>query len=144
MSDETAAAEEAEAEAEEYAAKLRDIEAEARQKIQEAIADGTVELLEMFAEGRVENCVNMETEVLGTCVISVRHLDEVGVLAKILQVLRGNGINVNQMSNRIFLGSVAAVATIAVGQAPTPEALDELRSIDEVLGISVNPLTHDG
>ena len=35
----------------------------------------------MFAEGRVENCVNMETEVLGTCVVSVRHLDKVGVLA---------------------------------------------------------------
>ncbi|MDH3754090.1 MAG: NAD(P)-binding domain-containing protein [Acidimicrobiia bacterium] len=104
---------------------------------QEAIADGTLEVLERFAAGGIENCVNMETGRLGVSTIVVRHLDEVGVLAQVLAVLRANGINVKQMSNEVFVGSVAAVAAIAVDKEPSSDAVAALESIEQVLGVAI-------
>ncbi len=103
---------------------------------QESVADGMVEVIEAYAAGGVENCVNLETRALGTRTLSVRHLDEVGVLAKVLDVLGRQGHNVQQMANNIFVGGAAAVATINVDGEPTDAVLDELRAIDEVLAVS--------
>ncbi|NNE74557.1 MAG: hydroxyacid dehydrogenase [Acidimicrobiales bacterium] len=104
---------------------------------QGAVADGTVAVIEAFAAGRVDNCVNMEPAARGVGTLVVRHLDKVGVLAQVLQLLRGAGINVKTMQNQIFAGSKAAVATISVDGDITPALLDGLSNIDEVIGVSM-------
>ncbi|HEY5727038.1 MAG TPA: phosphoglycerate dehydrogenase [Acidimicrobiia bacterium] len=105
---------------------------------QEAIADEVVEIIYDFARGVVRNCVNLASDPHGTVVISVRHHNRVGVLARVLGILRGAGLNVQQMDNRILAGQLAATATIHVYGELTDETVAEVRSSKDVIGVSVS------
>ena len=107
------------------------------EQAQAAIAAGAVEIIDAFAAGEARNCVNLAPRGRGSAMLTVRHLDKVGVLARVLDLLRAAGLNVEHMQNRIFAGGTAAVATIDVaGTVPAdlPAALD---AIPEVLGVSL-------
>ena len=69
--------------------------------------------------------------------LTVRHHDRVGVLASVLAILRKEQLNVSNMQNRVFAGSKAAVASIDIGRLPTPELVDEVQSLEDVIYISV-------
>jgi ACT domain-containing protein len=71
--------------------------------------------------------------------LSIRHYDEVGVLAQVLQALRRSGHNVQQMQNQVFVGSGAAVASIGIKGVPEQDLLDQLSDIAEVIGVSASP-----
>jgi len=103
---------------------------------QEAVAEGTVEVLEEYRTGSIINCVNLEQAPHRTATLSVRHYDRVGVLASVLQELRGCGLNVANMSNRIFAGSQAAVATIEVFGAVDRQLLEAVRALPDVIQVS--------
>jgi D-3-phosphoglycerate dehydrogenase / 2-oxoglutarate reductase len=105
---------------------------------QDATAGGTVDTILAYARGEVRNCVNLETQPVGTCSLTVRHRDEVGVLSEVLGVLKSASVNVGQMENRIFAGSEAAVATITCEQPVTDEVADRIRAVEHVLGVRVN------
>lgn len=106
---------------------------------QAAIAAGTVEVIEAYLGGRVINCVNLVSEPAGGFVLTVRHLDKVGVLAKIFSSLRGAGLNVKQMENQLFTGSVAAVASIQLEHEPEDDLIRQLETDDDVLAVSLAP-----
>lgn len=107
------------------------------EQAQSAIAEGTIDVIENYAAGRVQNCVNLIDEALGTCVLSVRHVDRVGVLAKVFADLRNAGCNIQQMQNQVFLGSAAAVASINVEGELSPELLAKIESDDDIIAVSV-------
>ena len=100
---------------------------------QASIADGVLEVIRAFEQGAPVNCVNLVLQPTATTQLVIRHLDRVGVLAKVLDVLRQHGLNVQQMHNQVFEGGRAAVASIHVNGALGPEVLTELDAIDEVL-----------
>lgn len=102
-----------------------------------AIADGVVETIKAFASGDPINCINLAPRGTGSCTLTIRHHDRVGVLAAIFGVLRGGGLNVQHMENRVFLGRTAAVASIDVSAAPSETALEEILAHPDVLGVSV-------
>lgn len=104
---------------------------------QAAVVAGTLEVLTEFAAGKIINCVNLDDSGRGTSTIVVRHQDRVGVLAQVFGVLRSHGINVQQMSNQVFLGGEAAVASVNVASDPDLTAVDELTAIPEVFGVDV-------
>ena len=104
---------------------------------QEAVADGAAEVIEEYRNGSVINCVNLESAPHKTATLSVRHYDRVGVLASVLQELRSRNLNVANMSNRIFAGSQAAVATIGVFGAVDEGLLDGVASLPDVIHVSV-------
>ncbi len=104
---------------------------------QRSVADGTVEVIEAYLAGSPINCVNLRSEPSGTLSLTVRHLDRVGVLAKVFAVLRSNGLNVQEMQNQVFEGGQAAVATINVNRTPDDDVVGELVGIDEVLNVTV-------
>ncbi len=104
---------------------------------QRAIADGTISVIQAFTEGRAENCVNMARFTHGTHTLSVRHLDRVGVLAQVLEILRTAGHNVQRMQNQVFDGGHAAVAAMEIVGGPTDAVLDKLGKIDEVIAVTV-------
>lgn len=106
---------------------------------QRAVADGTVAVIESYATGAVLNCVNLTQEALGTCVLSVRHLDQVGVLAKVFAIIRSNGLSVKQMQNQVFDGGQTAVATINVEGDCSSDFLTSVSAVEEVLAVSVGP-----
>ncbi|MCY4421685.1 MAG: NAD(P)-binding domain-containing protein [Acidimicrobiaceae bacterium] len=104
---------------------------------QEAVAEGTAEVIEAYRTGSVVNCVNLEQTPERTATLSVRHHDRVGVLAAVLEELRRSRLNVATMRNQIFAGSVAAVATIDVAGTVEDELLDAVRSLPDVIHVSV-------
>ena len=104
---------------------------------QNAIATGTVAVIQAYVRGRVTNCVNLVEEDLGDVVVTIRHLDRVGVLAKIFETLRAAELNVQQMENKIFSGSIAAVASINLDGEPPPTVLEAIVGDDDVLAVSV-------
>ena len=104
---------------------------------QEAVAEGTVEVIEEYRSGSVVNCINLESAPHRTATLSVRHYDRVGVLASVLEELRRGNLNVANMSNRIFAGSQAAAATIDVFGTIDDDLLDAVRSLADVIHVSV-------
>jgi D-3-phosphoglycerate dehydrogenase len=105
---------------------------------QEAIAAEAVRIITVFAAtGDVPNAVNIAVTTPAVCALSVRHLDRPGVLAACLDAISRAGINVQGMSNTVFAGAEAAVATISLEVRPSDELLAAIRATDNVLDASV-------
>jgi len=104
---------------------------------QRAIAQGVTEIVDAFMGGEARDCVNLDPDRLGSLALSVRHLDEVGVLAQVLDTLRTAHLNVQHMVNRVFRGGEAAVAFIDVEGEVSAELLETLGAIPHVLGVSL-------
>jgi D-3-phosphoglycerate dehydrogenase len=95
---------------------------------QEAIAAETVRIVREFKEtGRVPNVVNLARQTPATHRLVVRHLDRPGVLAVVLDAIKGEHINVQEMENIVFDGAEAAVARINLDNAPSRDMLDRLK-----------------
>ena len=96
---------------------------------QEAIAAETVRVIRTFKEtGRVPNVVNLSRQSPATHTLVVRHRDRPGVLASVLDRIRAESINVQEMENVIFEGSEAAVARINLEAALPAEVLERLKA----------------
>ena len=96
---------------------------------QEAIAAETVRIVREFKEtGNVPNVVNLAKQTPATHRLVVRHLDRPGVLASVLDAIKAEQINVQEMENIVFDGASAAVARINLDNAPSPGMLQKLRS----------------
>jgi D-3-phosphoglycerate dehydrogenase len=96
---------------------------------QEAIAAETVRIIQSFKEtGQVPNVVNLAQRTPATHRLVVRHRDRPGVLAQVLDAIKAEQINVQEMENIVFEGAEAAVARINLDKAPSPATLDRLRA----------------
>jgi D-3-phosphoglycerate dehydrogenase len=99
---------------------------------QEAIAAETVRIIQSFKEtGQVPNVVNLAQRTPATHRLVVRHRDRPGVLAQVLEALKAEHINVQEMENIVFEGAEAAVARINLDKAPSQTTLDRLRAGNE-------------
>src|ERR1043165_5864073 len=95
---------------------------------QEAIADVTVRIVKSFkSTGQVPNVVNLAARTPATHRLVVRHRDRPGVLAQVLDAIKAEQINVQEMENIVFDGAEAAVARINLDGAPSAALLDRLR-----------------
>ena len=106
---------------------------------QEAIAAETVRIVREFKDtGKVPNVVNLARQTPATHRLVVRHLDHPGVLAAVLDAIKTEQINVQEMENIVFEGAAAAVARINLDKAPPPALLDRLRvSNADILELNV-------
>ena len=96
---------------------------------QEAIAAETVRIVAEFKQtGKVPNVVNLAQRTPATHRLVVRHLDRPGVLAGVLETLKAEQINVQEMENIVFEGAAAAVARINLDNAPSNERLRQLEA----------------
>ncbi|HZN08646.1 MAG TPA: NAD(P)-dependent oxidoreductase [Pyrinomonadaceae bacterium] len=96
---------------------------------QEAIAAETVRIVSEFKRtGKVPNVVNLAQHTPATHRLVVRHLDRPGVLAGVLDAIKAEHINVQEMENIVFEGAAAAVARINLDNAPSQESLRQLQS----------------
>ena len=96
---------------------------------QEAIAAETVRIIRSFKEtGQVPNVVNLAQRTPATHRLVVRHRDRPGVLAQVLDAIKAEHINVQEMENIVFEGAEAAVARINLDKAPSQATLDRLRA----------------
>jgi D-3-phosphoglycerate dehydrogenase len=96
---------------------------------QEAIASETVRIVREFKEtGKVPNVVNLARQTPATHRLVVRHVDRPGVLAGVLEAIKAEHINVQEMENIVFEGAAAAVARINLDNAPSDAMLNRIRS----------------
>jgi D-3-phosphoglycerate dehydrogenase len=96
---------------------------------QEAIAAETVRVIRTFKEtGRVPNVVNLARRTPSTHTLVVRHRDRPGVLASVLDRIRAESINIQEMENVIFEGSEAAVARINLEGGLASDVLERLKA----------------
>ena len=96
---------------------------------QEAIAAETVRIVQQFKEtGHVPNVVNLARQTPATHRLVVRHVDRPGVLAGVLDAIKSEQINVQEMENIVFEGAAAAVARINLDNAPSDAILNRIRS----------------
>jgi D-3-phosphoglycerate dehydrogenase len=96
---------------------------------QEAIASETVRIVREFREtGKVPNVVNLARQTPATHRLVVRHVDRPGVLAGVLEAIKAEHINVQEMENIVFEGAAAAVARINLDNAPSDAMLNRIRS----------------
>lgn len=111
------------------------------EQAQDAIAEEAVRVINTYAEtGRVLNCVNLAEHSPATHLLTVRHLDKVGVLAAVLDEVRNAGWNVQEMENLIFEGARAACARIRFDGDAKQEVVDHITAHPDVLAASVIPL----
>ncbi|HEX6151553.1 NAD(P)-dependent oxidoreductase [Nocardioides sp.] len=110
------------------------------QQAQAAIAAGVVEIIDAFVQGETPNCVNLTPSRIGSTILTVRHLDRVGVLAHVLDRLSQDRLNVEHMQNRIFRGGDAAVATIDVAGPLSDSLLADLDALPDVFGVSATAI----
>ncbi len=111
------------------------------EQAQEAVAEETVRIAkEYLLYGNVPNAVNVQKGEHATHLIIIRHADRVGVLAHVLEVLRDEGINVQEMENVILGGAKAAIAQVAVDKCPTKEAIHKVKANPNVFDASVMEL----
>ncbi len=108
------------------------------QQAQDATALEAARVVNAFAEtGDVPNCVNLATQSAATHQITVRHLDKVGVLARVLDEMSKAGWNIQEMENEVFRGAKAAVATMRFDGTVTGDVEERIAAQDDVLAVSV-------
>ena len=89
----------------------------------------------------VPNAVNLSDRTPATHLMTVRHLDRVGVLAHIFGELRSAGINVEQTDNVVFEGAQAACARIQLDREPEAEVLERIRrGSADILSVSLSSI----
>lgn len=112
------------------------------QQAQDATAEEAARVIITFDEtGTVPNCVNLAEQSTATFQMSVRHEDKVGVLASVLDEMRGAGWNIQEMENRIFQGERAATASIRFNGERDEAVVERIRSVDEVFAVSLVDLS---
>jgi D-3-phosphoglycerate dehydrogenase len=112
------------------------------EQAQQAIGDEVVRIVGHWLDtGEALNCVNRKDRSPAKGQLLVRHLDRVGVLAHVLEVISGAGISVKDMRNTIFDDTGAAVAAITLELTPGPATLNAISSeCPHVLGVEWMPL----
>ena len=112
--------------------------AAATDQAQLAIATETVRIIRSFLlEADVPNVVNVSSSAAARFQVVIRMMDKVGTFANVLAVLKRHGINVEEVSNTVFEGGVAACAKLRLLSRPTEACLAEIKAFDEVLHVDV-------
>jgi len=105
---------------------------------QEAIAQEAARVIIAYHEsGEVPNCVNLAVYSPATHQITVRHLDKVGVLAKVLNEVSHANWNVQEMENVVFDEARAACAYIRFSGFDDDDAVSRIEGIEDVLAVSL-------
>ena len=95
------------------------------------------EVLLEIQSGHVDNCVNLAVSTPATHMMTVRHVDKVGVLAAVLDEVRQAEWNVQEMENLIFDGAQAACARIRYTGSADNYVIDRIASNADVLAVSI-------
>ncbi len=107
-----------------------------------AVADETLNIVRQYLEsGTVRNCVNLSDKTPASFVVSVRHLNRVGVLADVLRIIRDDDNNVEKMENIIFSGAQGACANIQIDNRLSDAALNKLKSdVHDVVDVNLSSI----
>lgn len=105
----------------------------------EAIAEESVRIVRSYIEtGLPLNVVNLRGTPVTTHGMVVRHFNRVGVLAMVLDAVKAQGINVEEMQNSIFEGGTAATCSLRLDKAPQAAIVAELTASSDIIQVSTH------
>ena len=105
----------------------------------EAIADEVVLIVQAYREtGKPINAVNIREKTSEGYSLVVRHYNRVGVLAGVLDELRSEGVNIEEMENIIFTGQLASNCTLKLDSKPSEELISRIRKDDNIISVILN------
>jgi len=103
----------------------------------DAIAGEVVRIIRTFHEtGKPPKAINVCLRSPATHSLVVRHYNRVGVLAGLLDLLREEDINVEEMENTIFDGAEAACCTLQLDAPPSATVLAALEANELILQVT--------
>lgn len=104
----------------------------------EAIAEEAVRIVKVFQEtGNPPNVVNIRKKTSAVINLVVRHFNKVGVMAHVLDCLRGAQINVEEMENLIFEGGLAACCTLKLDKKPEAALVEKINAGEHVISAAL-------
>jgi D-3-phosphoglycerate dehydrogenase len=104
----------------------------------EAIAAEVVRIVREFRRsGKPPNTVNLCERTPATHSLVIRHFNRVGVLAGVLDCLREEGVNVEEMENTIFDEAKAACCTLQLDTAPSAQTISRLHESGDILQVTL-------
>ncbi|MFA6542523.1 MAG: 3-phosphoglycerate dehydrogenase [Bacteroidota bacterium] len=99
------------------------------EQAQNAIADEVTAIVKQYKElGTVKNWVNKAKVTAGKYQLVIRHFDKPGVLATILNNLKTESINIQEVENVIFEGTQTAVCSLRLESKPSDYTLGVISS----------------
>lgn len=102
----------------------------------EAIAAEMVRVIGVYqASGHPVNTVNIREKTSAIINLVVRHYNHVGVLAGVLDELRNEDINIEEMENTIFEGGAAACCTLKLDEKPTDALITKLGKAENIIKV---------
>lgn len=107
------------------------------EQAQDAVAEETVNIIKKFVHsGVIDHWVNRAKKTDAHFQLVVKHYDKPGVLASVLDVIRGGSINIEEIENIIFEGGVAACCTLKLKNAASADMLKKISENASVLSVS--------
>lgn len=104
----------------------------------EAIAQEAVRIVKVFQEtGNPPNVVNIRKKTTAIINLVVRHYNKVGVIAGVLDILRGAHVNIEEMENLIFEGGLAACCTLKLDQKPDDRIVAQIAASEHVISAAL-------
>jgi len=104
---------------------------------EEAIAAESVNIVRAFINGDVPpNVVNVRSTYGDGYKLVIRHYNRVGVLARILDQLRDEDINIEEMQNLIFNHADAACCSIKLDKVPSSEVIKKIEQAESIIEIT--------
>ncbi|TVQ14752.1 MAG: phosphoglycerate dehydrogenase [Balneolaceae bacterium] len=97
---------------------------------QNAVAAAVVDIIRTFIKtGKVNNWLNRSESTAAPWQLIVRHYDKPGVIAGIMNELKGSEINAEELENVIFDGQITACCSIRLSDKPSGRIMENIRGM---------------
>ncbi len=104
----------------------------------DAVGEEVVRIVAAYQQtGMPRNAVNVQEGGRAAVTLVVQHLNQVGVLAGVLDELRGANINVEEMQNTVFSNAQAACCSLKLDDTPSGELLERIRLNGNIIQLRV-------
>jgi D-3-phosphoglycerate dehydrogenase len=107
------------------------------EQAQNAVAEETVRIIKDFVNsGLIAHWVNRTKVSEAHYQLVIKHYDKPGVLSRILDVIRDNDINIEEIENVIFEGGVVACCTMKLRTQLSTEMIKAMNKNPDILSVS--------
>jgi D-3-phosphoglycerate dehydrogenase / 2-oxoglutarate reductase len=102
----------------------------------EAIAAEVVRIVKSYQEtGKPLHAVNLRAKTSAKINLVVRHYNHVGVLAGVLDELRNEGVNIEEMENTIFESGTTATCTLRLDDVPSDATMARIGASKDIIRV---------
>lgn len=107
----------------------------------DSVAAEVVAIVRAFlVGGELHNCLNLLERSPATWQLVLRVRDQVGVMASILDAIRADGINAEEITSRVFIGAKAAWCSISLDERPSREAMESIRRLPDIMHLELRAM----